>query len=258
MQKNPLSLEGKKGLVLGIANSHSIAYGCAKFMKSMGADLAITYLNDKAKKFVEPLAEELEAELFLPCDVQEEGQLANVFAQIEEKWGRLDFGLHSIAFAPMDDLHARVIDSSREGFTKAMDISCHSFIRMAKYAEPLMADGGTLLTMSYFGAEKVVDNYNLMGPVKAALESSVRYIAHDLGPKGISVHAISPGPLATRAASGIAHFDELMEQAAAKAPQHKLVTIDDVGSLAGYLCTESAKNITGNTIYVDAGYHIMG
>ncbi|ALG68447.1 enoyl-ACP reductase FabI [Beggiatoa leptomitoformis] len=251
-------LAGKKGLVVGIANAQSIAYGCARAFRDWGAEVAITYLNEKAKPHVESLAKELEAPLFLPCDVSQEGELESVFAAIEQKWGKLDFLLHSIAFAPRDDLHGRVVDCSRDGFLVAMDISCHSFIRMAKLSEPLMKDGGCLLTMSYFGAERVVENYNLMGPVKAALESTSRYLAAELGAKGIRVHAISPGPLKTRAASGIAHFDELIEKATERAPQHQLVTIEDVGGICAYLVSDMAKAITGNRVYVDAGYHIVG
>jgi enoyl-[acyl-carrier protein] reductase I len=254
---NLFDLSGKKGLVVGIANDQSIAYGCAKAFHAMGAELAVTYLNDKAKPHVEPLAENLGATMFLPCDVRTPNELENVFKEIEKKWGKLDFFLHSIAYAPIEDLHARVIDCSREGFSSAMDISCHSFIRMAKYAEPLMGDRGTALTVSFYGAEKVVENYNLMGPVKAALESSVRYIAAELGPKGISVHAISPGPLATRAASGIDRFDSMMEDAAKRAPQHHLVTTDEIGGLAAYLVSDIAKSVTGNTLFVDAGYNIV-
>lgn len=254
---NLFDLSGKKGLVVGIANDQSIAYGCAKAFHAMGAELAITYLNDKAKPHVEPLAENLEATMFLPCDVRAPDELESVFKEVEKKWGKLDFFLHSIAYAPIEDLHARVIDCSREGFSSAMDISCHSFIRMAKYAEPLMGDRGTALTVSFYGAEKVVENYNLMGPVKAALESSVRYIAAELGPKGISVHAISPGPLATRAASGIDRFDSMMEDAAKRAPQHHLVTTDEIGGLAAYLVSDIAKSVTGNTLFVDAGYNIV-
>lgn len=254
---NLFDLSGKKGLVVGIANDQSIAYGCAKAFRAMGAELAITYLNDKAKPYVEPLAKNLDATMLLPCDVRTPDELENVFKEIEKKWGKLDFFLHSIAYAPIEDLHARVIDCSREGFSSAMDISCHSFIRMAKYAEPLMGDRGTALTVSFYGAEKVVENYNLMGPVKAALESSVRYIAAELGPKGISVHAISPGPLATRAASGIDRFDAMMEDAARRAPQHHLVTIDEIGGLAAYLVSDIAKSVTGNTLFVDAGYNIV-
>ncbi|OIQ94542.1 enoyl-[acyl-carrier-protein] reductase FabI [mine drainage metagenome] len=252
------SLKGKKGLVVGIANDQSIAYGCAKAMREQGAELAVTYLNEKAEKWVRPLAEDLGAELFLPLDVAVEGQLESVFAQIEKTWGRLDFALHSIAFAPKDDLHGRVVDCSSAGFTTAMDISCHSFIRLAKLAEPLMDQGGSLMTVSYYGGRKVVEHYNMMGPVKAALEMTVKYMASELGQKGIRVNAISPGPLKTRAASGIDHFDELLESAAARAPQHQLVGIEDCGSVAAFLAGEGSKTITGTTLFVDAGYHIVG
>jgi enoyl-[acyl-carrier protein] reductase I len=192
------ALAGKKALVIGIANNQSIAYGCALAFRAMGAELAITYLNDKTKQYTQALADRLEASLYLPCDVRVDGQLESVFEAIERTWGKLDIALHSIAFAPREDLHGRVTDCSRQGFLMAMDISCYSFIRMAKLAEPLMKDGGTLFTMSYYGAEKVVENYNVMGPVKAALEASARYLAAELGPKGIRVHAISPGPIQTR------------------------------------------------------------
>lgn len=252
------ALEGKKALVIGIANNQSIAYGCALAFRAFGAELAITYLNDKSKKFTQPLADRLEASLFLPCDVREEGQLESVFAAIEQKWGKLDIALHSIAFAPREDLHGRVTDCSRDGFLMAMDVSCHSFIRMAKLAEPLMKDGGALFTMSYYGAEKVVENYNVMGPVKAALEASARYLAVELGPKGIRVHPISPGPIQTRAASGIDRFDELMEKAAARAPSRMLVSIEDVGMATAFLATDYAKLITADTMYIDGGYHVVG
>ncbi len=252
------NLNGKKGLVVGVANNHSIAYGCAKAFNICGAELAITYLNAKAEPHVRPLAELLAAPLILPLDVEQEGQLEAVFEAIKEKWGHLDFLVHSIAFAPKEDLHGRVVDCSREGFMRAMDISCHSFLRMAKLAEPLMVNGGTLLTMSYLGADEVVDNYGMMGPVKAALQASTRYLASELGPNGIRVHAISPGPLATRAASGIAHFDNLMREAEERAPLHRLVSIDDVGALAAYLCSDVAKTLTGGTIFIDGGFHIVG
>jgi len=251
-------LDGKHGLVLGVANQDSIAYGCAKAFKFLGADVALTYVNDKAKPYVAPIAEELEAPIFMPCDVSRDGQLEAVFDAMREQWGRIDFALHSIAFAPKQDLQGRLADSSREGFLTAMDISCHSFVRMARLAEPLMSDGGALFTMSFYGAEKVVRNYNLMGPVKAALECVARYLAYELGPKGIRVHAISPGPLKTRAASGLTHFDALMEEAAARAPAHQLATIEDVGAATAALATPAARLITGKTIYIDGGYHIMG
>jgi enoyl-[acyl-carrier protein] reductase I len=250
-------LKGKKALVTGIANDQSIAYGCAKAFRTFGADLAITYLNEKAKKFVEPLAKELEASIFMPLDLQVEGQLEAVFEQIEKQWRKLDICLHSIAFAPKADLQGRVVDCSKQGFLLAMDISCWSFIRMAKLAEPLMKDGGTLSTMTYYGSEMVVENYNMMGPVKAALESAVRYLAAELGPKGIRVHAISPGPLKTRAASGITDFDELIAKAQAKAPARSLVSVEDVGVAVAFLSMDGAKLITGETLYIDGGYHII-
>lgn len=253
-----LDLKGKKGLVVGIANDQSIAYGCAKHCRAYGADLAITYLNDKAEKWVRPLAEGLDADIFLPCDVREPGQLEAVFAEIEKKWGKLDFVIHSIAFANREDLHGRVVDCSQDGFMLAMDVSCHSFMRMAKLAEPLMTDGGCLVTVSFYGGRKVVKNYNVMGPVKAALESATKYMAAELGEKGIRVVALSPGPLKTRAASGISRFDELMEEAAAQAPTHQLATIDDCGSFAAYLVSDLAKSVTGTTLFIDGGYHIVG
>lgn len=250
-------LSGKKGLIVGIANEHSIAWGCARALHAAGAELAVTWLNDKARPWVEPLAQQLASPLQLPLDVEQPGQMDAVFETIGQQWGRLDFLLHSIAYAPKDDLHGRVADSTREGFLRAMDVSCHSFIRMAHLAEPLMTHGGSLLTMSYLGADEVVDHYGLMGPVKAALESSVRYLAAELGPSGIRVNAISPGPLATRAASGIAHFDQLLAEAAQRAPLRRLVDIDDVGALCVFLAGDAARSITGDTLYVDSGYHIL-
>ena len=244
--------------MLGIANRDSIAYGCAKAFKTIGAELALTYLNDKAKPYVEPIAEELEAPIFMPCDVQQEGQLESLFAAIQEKWGRLDFALHSIAFAPKEDLRGRLVDSSSAGFLKAMDVSCHSFVRMAKLAEPLMTDGGALFAMSFYGAAKVVKNYNLMGPVKAALECVVRYLAYELGPKGIRVYAVSPGPVKTRAASGLKQFDEMLAEAAERAPSHQLATIADVGAAVAFLALPIARMINGDTVYIDGGYHVMG
>ncbi|MEO1198707.1 MAG: enoyl-ACP reductase FabI [Pseudomonadota bacterium] len=252
------SLQGKTALVVGVANRDSIAFGCAEAFQQMGAKLAVTYLNDRAEPHVRPLAEDLGAEIIMPLDVTQDGQLETVFEEIRARWGRLDVLLHSIAFCPKEDLHARVVDASRDGFLKAMDVSCHSFIRMVKLAEPLMEEGGTCLTVSFYGSEKVVEHYNIMGPVKAALEASVRYLAADLGPKGISVHALSPGPLATRAASGIDHFDALLNAAAERAPTHKLATIEDVGAYAGFLASRSASNVTGGVHHIDGGYHIVG
>jgi enoyl-[acyl-carrier protein] reductase I len=249
-------LTGKRGLVIGVANDRSIAFGCAEALRSAGAELAITHLNGKALGWVAPLAERLGAAL-LPCDVRIPGQLEAVFDTLRERWGRLDFVLHSIAYAPREDLHGRVTDASAEGFALAMDVSCHSFLRCAKLAEPLMTEGGTLLTVTFYGSERVVAHYNLMGPVKAALESAVRYLAAELGPRGIRVHAISPGPIATRAASGLDRFDELLERAAAEAPARHLATIEDVGALAAFLVSDGAKRITGTVIPVDGGQHVL-
>jgi len=252
------SLSGKKGLVVGIANEHSLAYGCARAFHEAGADLAITYLNAKAEPHVRPLAEALGCSIVAPCDVTVAGQLDAVYDQITRQWGRLDFLLHSIAYAKAEDLHGRIIDCSAEGFAFAMQVSVHSFLRMAKLAEPLMGKGGTLLTMSYYGADKAVPHYNVMGPVKAALEGAVRYMAVELGEKQIRVNALSPGPVATRAASGIKDFDELLQRAAKDAPEHRLVTLEDVGALAAFLVSDAAKAVTGNIAYVDAGYHVTG
>ena len=250
-------LEGKRGLIVGIANDQSIAWGCARAFRSLGAELAITYLSDKAKPHVEPLAREVGAELFLPLDVTQEGQMEAVFDRIAQDWGKLDFVVHSIAFSPKDTLHGRVTDAPRDGFLKTMDVSCWSFLRMAHLSEPLMQDGGTLFTMTYYGAQMVVENYNIMGVAKAALESAVRYVAAELGPKGIRVHAVSPGPLATRAASGIAEFDLLLDKARTTSPARKLVTIDEVGATCAFLTLDAARSMTGQVIYVDGGYHIV-
>jgi len=253
-----MTLTSKKGLVVGIANDNSIAYGCARAFRNAGAELAITYLNEKAEPHVRPLAEALGSPIIVPCDVREEGQLEAVFARIEKEWGKLDFVLHSIAFAPKEDLQGRLVDCSKEGFAMAMEVSCHSFIRMAKLAEPLMKEGGCLQTVTFFGSERVVEHYNMMGPVKAALESTVRYLAAELGTKGIRVHALSPGPLLTRAASGIGHFDALLERAKERAPERMLATIEDVGHVAAFLASDGARSLTGNVEYIDAGYHVMG
>jgi len=251
------SLDGTTALIVGIANEHSIAFGCAEALKERGARLAVTYLNDKAKPFVEPLAERLDAEIFMPLDVRDQAQAEALFATIEDKWQTIGTLVHSIAFAPRDDLHGRVIDSSAEGFKMAMDISVHSFLRLIRQCEPLMPDGGTCMTVSFQGSMKVVEHYNMMGPVKAALEAAVRYAAAELGPKGISVHALSPGPLKTRAASGIAEFDELLEAAAARAPTHHLATIEDVGAYCAFLASREAANVTGGVHLIDGGYGIV-
>lgn len=247
-----------KGLVVGLANDQSIAWGCVQAFHAQGAELAITHLNEKTKGFIAPLVTQVNAPMFLPLDVTNEAQADTLFAEINQRWGKLDFLLHSIAFAPKDDLQGRVTDCSATGFAQAMDISCHSLIRLARRAEPLMKDGGSILTMSYYGAEKVIDNYNMMGPVKAALEATTRYLAKELGPQGIRVNAVSPGPVRTRAASGLAHFDALMEKAAQAAPIHQLVTIEQIGETAAFLVSNKAKHITGQTIYIDNGYNTLG
>jgi len=250
-------LEGKKGLILGIANERSIAYGCGKVFHALGAELAVTFGKEKSERFVKPLAEQLESSILMLSDVEIPGQLEAVFKRVSQVWGRLDFVLHSIAYAPKEDLHARVTDCSKEGFLQAMATSCYSLIHTVRLAEPLMGGGGSILTVTYYGSEKVVANYNVMGPVKAALESCVRYMAAELGPKMIRVNSLSPGPISTRAASGIDHFDDLMKRAVDLAPEHHLVSIEDVGSFAAFLVSDGAKSITGGVHYVDGRYHIV-
>jgi len=250
-------LSGKKALIVGIANDQSIAYGCARAFREAGADLAVTWLNEKARPHVEPLARDLAAEITGPLDVAVPGQLEAVFDDVASRWGQLDIMVHSIAFAPMADLRGGLLDCSAEGFAKAMDISCHSFIRMARLAAPLMKEGGTMFAMSYYGANRVVPNYNVMGPVKAALEAACRYLAYELGPRRIRVHAISPGPLKTRAASGLKDFELLLNEAAHKAPLGELVDIMDVGYTCAYLATPFAHRVTGGTVYVDGGASIV-
>jgi enoyl-[acyl-carrier protein] reductase I len=251
------ALAGKIGLVIGIANDRSIATGCAQAFAAAGATLVATYLNEKSKPYVEAVTSHYPNAVLLPCDVRENGQLEAVFEAVRTQFGRLDFALHAIAFAPREDLHGRVTDCSAEGFALAMDVSCHSFIRMAKLSEPLMVEGGTLLAVTFYGSERVVAHYNLMGPVKAALESSVRYLAAELGPQKIRVHAISPGPIKTRAASGIDRFDEMLARAAAEAPERDTASIEDVGALAAFLVGDGAKMITGTVIPVDGGQHVL-
>jgi len=250
-------LNERKALVVGIANENSIAYGCAKAFAELGANLAVTYLNERARPYVEPLAQEVGADIFMPLDVAQPGELEALFERIGKQWGRLDLLVHSIAFAPKADLQGGLLDCSAQGFSQAMDISCHSFVRMARLAAPLMTDGGAMFAMSYHGAQKVVPNYNVMGPVKAALEASCRYLAYELGPKNIRVHAVSPGPLKSRAASGIKDFDRLLNDAVERAPVGELVDVMDVGFAVAYLATPYARRITGTTLYVDGGVNIM-
>ena len=250
-----IDLKGKRGLVVGVANKASIAAGCARAFRAAGAELALTFLNEKARPWVEPVAQEVGAPLFLPCDVREPGQLEAVFDRITAEWGRLDFLLHAIAFAPREDLHTSVVNASAEGFATAMDISCHSFLRMARLARPLMQAGGSLITVSFYGADRVVENYNLMGPVKAALEASVRYAAADLAGEGIRAFSLSTGPVKTRAASGIDRFDALMDKIRARTPAGKLVSIEEIGTLAAFLATEAASPMSGSVVYADNGFH---
>ena len=250
-----IDLKGKRGLVVGVANEASIAAGCARAFRAAGAELALTFLNEKARPWVEPVAQEVGAPLFLPCDVREPGQLEAVFDRITAEWGRLDFLLHAIAFAPREDLHTSVVNASAEGFATAMDISCHSFLRMARLARPLMQAGGSLITVSFYGADRVVENYNLMGPVKAALEASVRYAAADLAGEGIRAFSLSTGPVKTRAASGIDRFDGLMDKIRARTPAGKLVSIEEIGTLAAFLATEAASPMSGSVVYADNGFH---
>ncbi len=250
-------LAGQNALVIGVANDDSIAYGCAKAFRTAGAELAISCLNEKARRHVEPLARGLEAPIVGALDVTVPGQLEAMFDQIRSKWGRLDILVHSIAFAPKADLQGGILNCSADGFAKAMDVSCHSFVRMAKLAAPLMTNGGTMFAMTYLGANRVVPNYNVMGPVKAALEAVSRYLAYELGPQGIRVHAISPGPLKTRASSGLKDFELLLNEAAQRAPIGELVDIMDVGAACAYLATPFAKRITGGTVYVDGGVNLI-
>ena len=251
-------LTGHKSLIVGVANDQSIAYGCAEAFRAAGADLAITWLNEKARAYVEPLGQVLGAEIMAPLNVENPGELEALFDEIGKKWGRLDSLVHSIAFAPKEDLQGGLLDCSAAGFSRAMDVSCHSFVRMAKLAAPLMKDGGTMFAMSYLGANRVVTNYNVMGPVKAALEACCRYLAYELGHKDIRVHAISPGPLKTRAASGIKDFERLLNDAVERSPLHELVDIEDVGAACAYLASDYARRITGGTVYIDGGANIIG
>ncbi|MBY0226173.1 MAG: enoyl-ACP reductase FabI [Hyphomicrobium sp.] len=253
-----IDLKGRKALIVGVANADSLAWWAAKHIRGAGADVAITYMNDKAKPYVAPLAAELGAEIVLPCNVAVPGQLEAVFDAAKEKWGKLDIVFHAVAWARKEDLHGRLTDCSADGFSESMLISCHSFIRMARLAEPLMKQGGSLITLSYYGAEKVVDHYNVMGPVKAALEATVRYLAHELGPTGIRVNAISAGPIKTRAASGIEHFDELILEAAAKAPLRRTVDACEIGRVAVLLASDYGASITGEVLHADAGFHVAG
>ncbi|MDD2713325.1 MAG: enoyl-ACP reductase FabI [Simplicispira sp.] len=257
LNNSPFSLAGKKGLILGVANESSIAWGCTQLMHQLGAELVVSCLNDKARRFVEPLTQPIGVDL-VTCNVEEEGELEAVVEHAIARMGQLDFVIHSIAWAPLADLHGNVVDSSSDGFSRAMAVSCHSFARLAKLCTPHMPNGGSMLSMTYLGADEAVPHYGLMGPVKAALESLTRYMAMELGEQGIRVHAVSPGPILTRASSGIASFDDLMANAVAKSPLKRLVTLPEIANLCAFLCTDAASGMTGQTIYVDGGCHAMG
>ena len=248
--------QGQRGLILGLANEHSIAWGCARELHDRGVRLVLTCVNEKARKAVQPLADAIGAPL-LCCDVEKPGDLIGTVANAVQLLGGLDFAVHSIAWAPLSDLHGRVADSSTEGFTRAINVSCHSFAELARLAEPHLRHGGSLVTMSYIGADEAVPHYGLMGPVKAALESLVRYLAAEMGPNGIRVHAVSPGPLPTRAASGLLHFDELLARSAQQAPLKRTVTLAEVGRCVAFLVGPDSTGMTGQTVYVDAGLHAV-
>jgi len=253
----PQGLAGKRGLIFGVANAQSIAAGCARAFVAGGAKIACTYLNDKALPFVRTVTDALGGVLLLPCNVETPGEMEHAFAETYLEFGGIDFVLHAVAFAPADDLKGRLVDCSADGFALSMDVSCHSFLRMARLAEPLMPSGGCLLTVTFFGSERVVPNYGLMGPVKAALESAVRYVAVELAPRGIRVNALSPAAIATRAAGGIAHFDDLLAAEAA-GPMHRMVSAEDVGALGAFLVGDGARHITGAVIPIDGGQHLTG
>lgn len=253
-----LLMAGKKVLVVGIANDKSIAYGVAKKLHEQGAELAITYLNEKAERFVRPLAEELEASIIMPLDVTQEQQMVDLFKAIEESWGTLDGLVHSLAFCPLEDLHAPISECSRDGFLQAMDVSCYSFIHMASMAKDLMNDGGSMINFSYLGSALTTGDYNIMGCAKAALEAATRYLARDLGPRHIRVNCISPGTIATRAAGGIKDFDAMLEYNQKKAVDHQLPTIEEVGGAALYYLSDLSKGTTGSIHYVDHGVSIVG
>jgi enoyl-[acyl-carrier protein] reductase I len=250
-------LEGKRGIIFGVANDKSIAWGIARALRDAGAELAFTYLNDALEKRVRPLAESLGSSLVLPCDVQKDSDIEAVFAELEKAWGKLDFVVHSVAFAHRDDLKRPFSQTSREGFSLAMDISAYSLLPISRYAAPLMKEGGSIVTMTYLGAQKAVPNYNVMGVAKAALEASVRYLAAELGPEGIRVNAVSAGPIKTLAASGIGQFKEKLKLMDDFAPLRRTVTQEEVGKSALYLVSDLSSGVTGEVHFVDAGFNVI-
>jgi enoyl-[acyl-carrier protein] reductase I len=251
-------MAGKRGLILGVANNRSIAWGIAKACAAQGAELALTYQGDALKKRVEPLAQELGAHLAGHCDVTEMATVDAVFENVGKRWGKLDFLVHAIAFSDKDELTGRYVETTRENFLRTMDISVYSLTAVAKRAEPLMTDGGSIVTLTYYGAEKVMPHYNVMGVAKAALEASVRYLAVDLGGNGIRVNAISAGPIKTLAASGVGDFRYILRWNEYNSPLKRSTTIEEVGESALYFLSDMARGVTGEVHHVDSGYHVVG
>ena len=251
-------MAGKRGIVFGVANNRSIAWGITKACREQGAEIALTYQGDAIKKRVEPLAAEIGSKLVLPCDVTDEGSVEAVFKALADAWGTIDFLVHAVAFSDKEELDGRYVDTSKDNFTQTLLVSCYSFTALAKRAEKLMPNGGSLLTLSYYGAEKVMPHYNVMGVAKAALEASVRYLAADLGKESIRVNAISAGPIKTLAASGIADFRYILKWNEYNSPLRRTVSIEDVGGGALYLLSDLGRGVTGEILHIDAGYHVVG
>ena len=252
------TMEGKRAMIFGLANQRSIAWGISEALHQAGARLGFNYLGEALERRVRPLAGSVDADIVVPCDVTDDQQVRDVFAEIEETWGGLDVLVHSVAYADKEDLSGRFSDTTRAGYLKAIEVSAYSLVHLAREARPLMNDGGSIVTMTYYGAEKVVPNYNIMGVAKATLEASVRYLADDLGPEGIRVNAISAGPIKTLAATGVKNFRKLMSIGEEKAPLRRNVTQEEVGQTALFLCSDMGAAITGEVVHVDAGYNILG
>ena len=258
MSDSPAFMSGKRGLVMGVANDRSIAWGIAKAVRAQGAELAFTYQGEALEKRVRPLAESVGSDLVLPCDVGDDSSIDSVFSVLEDRWGKIDFLVHAIAYADKEELKGKYLATSRDNFVKSLDISCYSFTAVAQRAAPLMAEGGSLLTLSYYGAERVMPHYNVMGVAKAALEASVRYLAADLGEAGIRVNAISAGPIKTLAASGIGDFRYILKWNEYNSPLRRNVTQEQVGGAALYLLSSLSGGVTGEIHHVDSGYHTVG
>ncbi len=249
---------GRKALVVGVANERSLAAAVARHLRAAGADLAFTYHNERTRPHVEPFAKEIGAELCTACDIADPKQIKKLFKKLKKRWNGLDIIFHAIGAAPKEDLKGKLINCSAIGFTQAMDTSVFSFIRLARMSAPMMSNGGSLLTLTFYGADRVVDHYNVMGPAKAALQTSVQYLAHELGPEGIRVNAISAGPVKTRASSGIKNFSKLINEVERKAPLRRAIEADEVGRAALFLLSDYASGVTGEILHVDAGHHIAG